>query len=760
MRLWAMVLLLGLAWLPLQVTAQPGSDPSIPNPLRQLKAGSRDEVVQLLHDPAWYGKLAAIAKQLPAETVAAQKMFNRTALLSARQEYPALLELLDKNPEGETFYCYRLGSLFPAGEGKGEAEESNRLRTYMQQSLAAMGDEAFLKVSQALNWSIPSAEDFTTNVYKKYRTQATLSQAEAIEVVANTQLMRVLYQVIPSADKIIAMEQNRRFDIQPEVMIKTPDGVELAATLVRKKGVKKPLPAALQFTIYADEKSHIKTAIHAAAHGYVGIVANSRGKRGSHNKISPWEHDGEDADRVIDWVARQPYCDGRVVMYGGSYNGFTQWAATKHLPKALKTIVPYAAASPITGLPIENNIVITPNYPWAFFVTDNKTMDNSVYADWQKAEKLRKDLYRSGRPIVDIDKLDGRPNPWFQKWLKHPDYDSYYQAMLPFGADYKQINIPVLSITGYFDGGQISALDFVKRHQKNNPKAQDFLVIGPYDHGTAQSTSGQYLSNYKLDPVALQKDTEELAFAWFDHVLYGKPRPKLVKDHINYQLMGSNSWQHAPSLDALNAKGRNFYLTKQRSEEGYYLLSTKRPGTIEKFSMKVDMADRAEQRNLSALPVIQSALPDKNGLVFVTEPFKEATQFSGVMTGSFSLVTNKKDLDIGYNLYELTGKGEYFHLVNYISRASYAADMSKRTLLTPNQKTRVPLTNTYMTAKLLQPGSRLVLVLNVNKNENAQVNLGSGKPVNLEGTKDAGAPLTLDWFSDSELHLPLQAWKS
>ena len=50
----------------------------------------------------------------------------------------------------------------------------------------------------------------------------------------------------------------------------------------------------------------------------------------------PYEHDGDDARAVIDWISRQPWSDGRVGMYGGSYNGFTQWAATSTCPRRSK----------------------------------------------------------------------------------------------------------------------------------------------------------------------------------------------------------------------------------------------------------------------------------------------------------------------------------------------------------------------------------------------------------------------------------------
>jgi uncharacterized protein len=704
-------------------------------------------------------QLNNMAAQLSEEQINQQSMFNQTALLSMRQQHQVLIDKIEHSANKQRFYFYFLHSRISLQHQLKQQDFNQILIPYLIASYSDMTDEQVITAGQALNWSIPMAENYLLNVYKEVQDETELNYEQAIEVIVNTQLLNVLYAVLPQAQNAVKNELEKRFDITPEILIKTKDGVELAATIVKKKGLKKPSPAALQFTIYADEKFHINTATHAAAHGYVGIVVNSRGKRGSHNKIIPWEKDGEDATAAINWIAKQSWNDGQVVMYGGSYNGFTQWAAAKYMPKALKTIVPYAAASPITGLPIENGIVSTDNYEWAFHVTNNKTMDNDAYLGWQHSEELLQKLYKSGRSISDIDKLDGRPNPWFQKWLQHPDYDEYYQTMLPYQQDYARINIPVLSVTGYFDGGQISAIDFLKQHEKYNSDPQHYLLIGPYDHHTAQQVPSAQYGNYTLDPVALLKDTEEVVFEWFDHVLYGKPLPKLIKDKINYQLMGSNTWQYAPSYKTLNQRGLEYYLSAEQQANGRYPLTLNKTVKTEAISMAVDMADRSEERNQRVWPIIQDNLPDKNGLVFETEPFSQDMQFAGNLSGTLSLSANKKDVDIGYKLYEHTREGKYFLLVTYISRVSYAADMAKRKLLTPGEKTQVPLTNTRMTAKLLPQGSSLVLVLNVNKNVYAQVNMGTGKPVNEETIADAGEPLTLNWFSDSRIHIPLTPWQ-
>ena len=278
----------------------------------------------------------------------------------------------------------------------------------------------------------------------------------------------------------------RRYVVDDHVLIHTSDGATLSAVTVRRAGVTGKLPAALEFTIYADLPKDIKRMEYAADRGYEGVTAYSRGKVDSPQPIAPYEYDGRDADSVIGWIAQQPWSDGRVGMFGGSYDGFAQWAATKRLPRALKTIVPYVAQNPGNGLPMQNNIFLLVNYAWIYYVTDNKLLDDKTYNDprWRALNGL---WYASGRSYQDVDSVAGRPNPWFHKWLSHPGFDSYWQSMVPYRDDFARVTIPVLTITGYYDDGQISALDYFKDHIRYNPQAHDYVVIGPWDHLGTQS---------------------------------------------------------------------------------------------------------------------------------------------------------------------------------------------------------------------------------------------------------------------------------
>jgi predicted acyl esterase len=242
-------------------------------------------------------------------------------------------------------------------------------------------------------------------------------------------------------------------------------------------------------------------------------------------------------------------------------------------------------------------------------------------------------------------------------------------------------------------------------------------------------------------------------------VLFQKPKPKLIKDTINYQLMGSNTWQHKPSLLELNKQGITYHLGKNKNDKKQYQLTTKHQNEADFIPQIVDLSDRENQHNAQAWQVIQKELNEPNGLIFVTDTFTYPQELTGSVTGHFALAINKKDVDIGFKFYELKANGETFALARYISRVSYANDMSHRQLLTPNQKTIIPIVNSTMTSKLIEKGSRLVMVLNVNKNSGAQVNMGTGKDVSEETIADAGEPLEIKWFSDSEINIPLKRWK-
>ena len=594
-----------------------------------------------------------------------------------------------------------------------------------------------------------------------------IALGDALRLVKAWHAREALRTLAAVAAPLIAGDDRRRYLIETNLRVATQDGATVCTMVVRPRRARRRLPTLLNFTIYADTLAKLVDARRAAANGYAGVVGFSRGKLCSPDPVEPYEHDGADAAALIDWIARQPWSDGRVGMYGGSYEGFTQWAAAKHLPAALKTIIPSVPVGPGLDVPMEGNIFVNFVYPWPFFTANLKTLDSATYNNPPRWNRLNREWYVSGRAYRELDRIDGTPNPIFDRWIAHPSYDAYWQAMIPFGEEFARIGIPVLQTAGYFFGGPGAAEYYFREHYRHNPRARHYLVAGPYDHVpgqrgvvTALGDTVYDFAGYTLDQVALQ-DLWHLRFQWFDWIFKGKPKPPLLADKLNYQVMGANLWRHASSIPAMADGALRLYLGTERAGSGSganaYRLERAGPPADRRITQTVNLADRSDiDRILAGGGILSSAIDTVDVLQFVSEPLEQATELSGLFSGSLDLAVNKRDFDAYIALYEQTAQGRYFLLTTWQMRASYLNDLAHRKLLTPGQRQRLDFTSIRLTSRLLARGSRIVALVGPIKAPVLQLNLGSGKDVSDETLADAGPPLTIEWFADSYLQLPVR----
>ena len=119
--------------------------------------------------------------------------------------------------------------------------------------------------------------------------------------------------------------------------------------------------------------------------------------------------------------------------------------------------MPSVAVAPGIDVPMEGNVFQTFLYPWLFYTTTGKALDDAAYHDRARWGQLNRTWYTSGRPYRELDQIEGTPNPIFHRWLEHPSYDAYWQSMIPYGDEFARIRIPVLTTTGYYDGAQLGA---------------------------------------------------------------------------------------------------------------------------------------------------------------------------------------------------------------------------------------------------------------------------------------------------------------
>jgi putative CocE/NonD family hydrolase len=570
----------------------------------------------------------------------------------------------------------------------------------------------------------------------------------------------------------LVIEHEVTYFVQDSILIDVRDGAKIHAIIVRNSEITKPTAAILFHSIYA-RKTDLDRAKKAADKGYVGVVSYTRGKGLSPDEVVPYEYEATDVYDVIDWISKQNWSNEEVGMYGGSYVGFVQWASMKHkVHPALKTIVPSVAVAPGIAEPMENGVYQNFHYPWSHYVSSNKYLDTTLYNNGKRWNDLNMKWYETGVAYKSIDSLDGLANEKFNKKLLHPTYDSYWQNMIPYKEEFSHVNIPILNTTGYYDGGQIGSLHYLKEHYKYNKNAEHYLLIGPYTHFGAQSVPGKEIYGYVIDPVA-QISVTDIIFDWFDYIFKGAKKPELLKDKINYQIMGSNTWGHSASLEKMANDTLTYYFSKIRSNVKFKsTYDTGNLGVNEHFTLSnkansssyleqvIDFSDRGKYTwNLSGGGnLISNTLTIGEGFSFATEVFQEDVELSGAFQGAFEVAINKKDFDCTVLWYEQTAEGEFFSLsLPFIGRASLANNIEKRQLLTPNKKSTFSFTNVRMTSRKISKGSRIVVVVNGLKHPYAQINYGTGKDVSTETVKnDAKEPLVIKWFSDSFIKIPFK----
>src|SRR6266852_5162939 len=264
----------------------------------------------------------------------------------------------------------------------------------------------------------------------------------------------LLGTVMASAQQKPAAEEPS-IDMQWAVKIPARDGVKLNATVFTPHDQKGPLPVIFTFTPYIGD-SYTDRAVYFAKHGYVYALVDVRGRGNSGGEFEPFVNEGKDGYDVVEWLAKQPYCNGKVTMWGGSYAGFDQWTVLKEFPPHLATIVPAAAAHPGVDFPFQYNIFGPYDMQWLTF-TSGATGNSSLFGNSGFWAAKSREMYMAHSAFQDYDKLVGNPSAVFQKWVKHPTADAYYDAMVPSPEQYKRMNVPILTITGDYDGDQPGA---------------------------------------------------------------------------------------------------------------------------------------------------------------------------------------------------------------------------------------------------------------------------------------------------------------
>jgi len=378
-------------------------------------------------------------------------------------------------------------------------------------------------------------------------------------------------------------------------------------------------------------------------------------------------------------------------------------------------------------------------------------------------------MYRQHLPFRDLDRIVGNTTTVFQEWLQHPAVDAYWKRLEISSDQYKQIHVPILTITGSYDDDQPGALTYYKTHMRfgtDEAKAQHYLIIGPWDHAGTRTPKKQ-VGGLTFGDASLL-DLNKLQTDWYDWILKNGKKPDFLKKRVAYYVMAANQWKYADSLESISYATRTLYLDSQhshandvtnsgrladsqpdKSEPDHYTydpLDT-RPGELEQEEIKSQLTDQRYALNLFG-----------NGVMYHSEPFAKDTEISGSVKLTVWMAMDVPDTDFSVTLFEILLDGSSVQLTRDMMRARYRYSLSQEKLVKPGEIIPYVFDGFTFFSRQIAKGSRLRLVLNCPNSIYWEKNYNRGGVVAEETAKDARtAHITVyhDAAHPSRLELPL-----
>lgn len=563
-------------------------------------------------------------------------------------------------------------------------------------------------------------------------------------------------------------------ELQLGVKVLMRDGILLDATVYRSHAQKDRAPCIFLLTPYMAGNYH-EWAMYFAGNGYVFATIDSRGRGNSDGQFTPFLQEANDGYDVVKWLAKQPYCNGKVSMWGASYTGYDQWATAKELPPALATIVPVASVKPGTDFPMVNNIFATYAVNWLTYVS-GRIGQRPLLGDSDFWTTHYRRWYTSQAPFNTLDQVVGNPSTTFQTWLSHPMLDEYWDSFSPTPEQYAKIEFPILSITGYFDGDQRGALDFYKAHMLHGTataRAKHFLVIGPWDHG------GTVLPKAELGGLDFGKaavlDMKALHKAWYDWTLKNGHKPQFLKDRVAFYMVGEDTWRYAPSLEAATASTEAWYLAstdaKVQSVFASGDLVTQPPhrggkpdsyvhDPLDTASLAVDDLPEAGGSLIDQRDVLLDNLPQ---LVYHSAPLTHDLDIAGSFGLTAYMELDQVDTDFAVSIYEIKVDGTSIYLAGDQKRARYRKSLRKAEAVVPGKIELYNFDTFNFTARRLAKGSRLRVVISPINWMSLEKNYNTGGVVSAESganAKTVRVKLYHDSRHRSALTIPIAAKSS
>jgi uncharacterized protein len=354
--------------------------------------------------------------------------------------------------------------------------------------------------------------------------------------------------------------------IERDVMVSMRDGVRLATDVHRPARDGKPLdgayPVLLERTPYGKNNASIRertageqrpanreeVAAFFVRHGYVVVVQDLRGRYRSEGRFTKYLGEAQDGYDTLAWIARQPWCSGRVGTFGVSYGAHTQTALATQRPPGLAAMFLDCGgfANAYRGGARHGGAFELKQATWAYkqALLSPVAADDPVARAALEAEDIREwframPWKRGHSPIRWITEYE---DYLFEQW-EHGTFDAYWRKPELYAAGHYDAfdGIPVMLMCGWWDPYAQTTTDNYGGISRQ-PRGVAHMVLGPWTHG---ERSMSYAGDVDFGPEAIfdghiAQDYLAFRLAWFDRWLKGKTDTR-EEPAVRYFRMGGGS---------------------------------------------------------------------------------------------------------------------------------------------------------------------------------------------------------------------------
>ena len=391
-------------------------------------------------------------------------------------------------------------------------------------------------------------------------------------------ILLAISSTAPKLESQLSPQQDQKAPSKPifklqEVMIPVRDGVRLQTAILTPVDQPGPLPILFRRTPYGvPEKppEQIPFSLKELAQdGYIFVIQNLRGRFKSEGvfNLSSWvdlsdpkaTNETTDAYDSIDWLVKNvPNNNGKVGMYGVSYDGLTTALALLHPHPALKAMS--EQASPVDQWMNDDDHrygALRESYDFEYAVMEQADKNENTHFNFETYDTYQWYLDLGPLSTINAKYLHGSI-PYWNSTIDHPDYDDFWKKE----AWVRQLHastVPNLNVAGFWDQEDPwGPWQIFKHSEESDPDHSNFIVAGPWYHGEWQSPKGDAIG---LIPFAGHETAREfretIEAPFFRYYLHGKGE-KPAWQASTFQ-SGSNTWRTYPAWPPKEAKLTNLY---------------------------------------------------------------------------------------------------------------------------------------------------------------------------------------------------------